>query len=115
MAKIHGLAYLMIGIMISVLSYYIDNNIKKGFSLFIYVGLLMMIIGVIRLAAIWVKNKKEKEAKQPMRQHARIHAPQNAPRHTYNQLAYCSRCGADLNPSDNFCYNCGNRLIHHRR
>ena len=114
MAKIHGLAYLIIGIMISAFSYYIDKNIKKGFSIFIYAGLLMVMIGVMKLAALWVKNKRERAAKQPMHQPASIHHLQNVS-HTHSQLVYCPRCGAALNPSDNFCYSCGNRAIHNHR
>jgi len=118
MAKIHGLAYLLIGIMIAAFSYYIDRNINKGFSFFIYIGLLMVIIGIIKLAAQWARNKKEAKP-------AYHHAPQHHLRHaTYHQtqhhqtghaqrqhVIYCQRCGAALRLSDNFCYNCGTRAI----
>lgn len=98
MAKIHGVAYLIIGILIFFFSYYI----KKGFALFIYVGLLMIIMGIIKLAAKSIKSKKTKKQLHP---HYKQH----------QQAVYCSRCGATLRASDNFCYNCGNRRIYHHR
>lgn len=110
MAKIHGLAYLIIGIVISALSYYIDKNIKKGFSLFVYVGLLMIIIGVMKLAALYVKYKRET---RETRQKPAYHAPLHHATRTYNAL-YCPRCGIASNPTDNFCYNCGQRIVHRR-
>jgi len=95
MAKVHGIAYLIIGIMISGFSYYIGQT-KEEFKLFIYVGLLMIIIGIIKLAAKGIKSKKETKK--------HLH-----PHHTPSQAVYCPKCGAALKATDNFCYKCGNR------
>lgn len=98
MAKIHGIAYLIIGIMILGLSYYIGQT-KEGFKIFIYAGLLMIIIGIIKLAIQRARSKKETKPSH----HAATH------KSAYRPL-YCTRCGAVINPTDKFCYNCGNRI-----
>ncbi len=109
MAKIHGVAYLVIGFLIFAFSYYIDKNIKKGFALFIYVGLVMMIMGIMRLAKEKIKNKKETKT------HQRLHHTHHQPQHPYREHAvFCPRCGTALSLSANYCYKCGNR-IHIRR
>lgn len=125
MARIHGLAYLLIGILIASSSYYIDKNIREGFTLFIYAGLLMIIIGIIKLAVLWAKNRKEKK---PAHHHTTHHHAQHTQHHTrhtsqqhtqphthhqtrqHQQTTYCPRCGAALSSRANFCYNCGNRI-----
>lgn len=113
MAKIHGLAYLMLGIMISGLSYYIGQT-KEGFKIFIYAGLLMIITGVIKLATAWARSRKEETAKQHITQKHITHHQTTHP-YSHQRALYCPRCGTALNPTDNFCYNCGNRIINYYR
>lgn len=101
MAKIHGFVYLIVGIFIALVSYFSDNPSLK---LFLYIGFLIGIIGIIKLFITALQRKKEKPT---VKQH---------PTTTPKQAAftkYCQRCGNLVRNFDNFCSKCGTAL--HRK
>ena len=58
MAKIHGLAYIIIGILVSAASWKIN---KEDLYLFFYVGILFIGVGAAKLLLGLLKNKKEEK------------------------------------------------------
>ncbi len=99
MAKIHGFVYLIVGIFVALISYFSDNQSLK---LFLYVGFLLGIIGIIKLFITGLKKKKEKPVKQ------QTTTPKQAA-----FTKYCHRCSNLVRNFDNFCSKCGTAL--HRR
>lgn len=93
MAKIHGIAYVIFGIILSVVSFYINKSQeKRSFILFFYIGILMVIIGLIKL----IFGKKEEK---PQKRESAF-------------SKYCSYCGNAAQAFDQFCSKCGNKLFH---
>ena len=101
MAKIHGFVYLIVGIFVALISYFSDNPSLK---LFLYIGFLLGIIGIIKLFITSLQRKKEKPVKHQTT--------------THKQSAfakYCQRCGNIVRNFDNFCSKCGQALLHRKR
>ncbi|MEK6891717.1 MAG: zinc ribbon domain-containing protein [Nanoarchaeota archaeon] len=101
MAKIHGIVYLIIGLFISIASYYIKYD--KLYPFF-YVGLLFITFGVAKIVIGFI-NKEEK--KQSPLNRLNPNQFRQAPKQQYKR---CPTCGNVARASDNFCARCGNRL-----
>ena len=112
MAKISGFVYLIIGIFVSLVSYFSKN---PSLRFFIYIGFLFGIIGIIKILITGAKKKKKKE--KPVRQRKVTHQhPIQRPQpiqHHKQFTSYCQYCGNIVRISDNFCNRCGHAL--HRR
>ena len=101
MTKIHGLAYLILGLLIGGFSYYINNkNKSNAFALFFYIGIIFVMIGIIKLLAKVVQKKAVKKTEIHNHAHQR-------PTPT-SQVRFCGHCGASLRQHDHFCPMCGN-------
>jgi len=98
MARIHGVFYITAGIIVSIASFYINKSQgKKSFLLFFYVGILMIVFGLIKVILLRKKGEKHpKVTKKP----------------AFSR--YCTYCGNMAQAFDNFCSKCGNRLFHRR-
>ena len=96
MAKIHGFAYLIIGIFVSVASWKIN---KEALYLFFYAGILFMGVGVAKLLLSLIKNKKEEETTH----HRKIQSQAQHLQH-YRR---CKKCGNVMRANDKFCGRCG--------
>jgi len=110
MGKIHGATYFIIGILVAVFSYYLDN--KRGsdsFILFFYIGVLFVIIGLIKLVALAIKKKDEHPKPPRHQQQQKSHHQQ-----VHHTPQFCQRCGAALRQTDHFCAMCGNALYNLR-
>jgi len=73
MAKINGLVYLAIGLVVMIASYLID---KEKFLLFIIIGAIMVMIGVVKIFAQSRKKKKERREKQSQHPASQMHHTQ---------------------------------------
>ena len=105
MAKIPGIAYILIGLFVGLVSYFSNN---KSLKFFIYIGFFLGLIGIIKLFITGISKKKEKpKAASPY--HKISHKEQS----TFTK--YCHRCGNLVRNLDNFCSRCGHALFHRRR
>ena len=92
MAELSGLSYIVVGIMVFTFSFYF--NVSTGtqkFVLFLYTGLIMTIIGIIKI----VKKKKSE------------FNPKN--------WKYCHYCGSIVRNFEKFCSKCGRSLFVRRK
>lgn len=115
MAKIHGSIYLGIGIFVALVSYFSKN---PSLRLFLYIGSIFGIIGIIKIFKTDTSMKKKRQAVR--QQQTRIthqqyprttHRQQPIPTHKQPRLTkYCSYCGNMVRISDNFCSRCGTAL-----
>ncbi len=92
MPKIHGLAYIAVGLFVSLLSLKLDY--EKLF-LFFYAGLAFVFIGIMKLIFNLVKSKSNKK---------------EMPHHQAQTHKYCPKCGNALRLNDRFCNRCGARI-----
>ncbi|OYT31932.1 hypothetical protein DRJ22_01150 [Candidatus Woesearchaeota archaeon] len=86
--KIPAIAWIIIGLFISIVSGLIE------LKLFIWAGLVFIIIGIGKLIKEFAL-KEEKENKETK---------------TQQKEYYCPRCKAKINPQSYYCQMCGQRL-----
>ena len=98
MAKIHGLVYLLVGLLVSFLSWKL--NYEK-LMFFFYIGLIFVFIGVIKLITGLMKKKNNEV--DAHKKHGKM--PQ-----AHRQVKYCHQCGSALSPHHRFCSRCGARI-----
>lgn len=103
MVSIHGIVYLIVGVVVIVVS-----RTVNGMHSFFYVGVTFVAIGIAKLIFRYItREKKEKIIdKTPMK------VPQYPQQQRYaQQQAYrCQRCGAHMGALFNFCSQCGARV-----
>ncbi len=97
MPKIHGLIYIAVGMLVSIMSYKL--NYEK-LILFFYIGLIFIFVGVVKLIFGLIKNKASKKETA----HHKIQQPQ-----THN-IKYCHNCGTALRLHHRFCIKCGAKV-----
>ena len=95
MAKIHGIVYIIVGLFVSILSWKFN---KDKLIIFVYTGLLFILIGIAKLIFSFISRRKGKSdaANQKIQPKA--------------QLKYCPQCGSAAKLHDKFCAKCGARL-----
>ena len=129
MAKpISGEAYLVVGAFMTGFSVYV--NTKRPFGVFIFVGAMLIVIGLIkklgqkkkvdvegeRRARIYpAQNRENKSLHAQHVQHAQdavsrtgYHAKTQHPQPNHKQR-FCTNCGSRLRPDDRFCAHCGRK------
>ena len=108
MAEIPSLAYIIIGAFLVIASLVIN---PKKLLLFIIVGVIMIIIGILKLMG-------EKRTKKSHTPHTAVHHTVRPPPTTHHQtrvLKHCPRCGTSGQTQAVYCPRCGTRLVPHRR
>jgi len=95
MAAIPSWAWLAIGLVISLTSWYVEM------TLFFWLGLVFIVIGIMKLAAGFMLG--EKETKQEKKTVHNL-----SPQHTHQY--YRCACGNPVRVNDIFCSYCGRRL-----
>ncbi len=132
MAKIHGLIFILIGAIITLISYFM------GMYFFMFFGGLFMLWGILKLLYSRLTRQKAGTMYRTQAQHhshsvhntthphhhaapqhgQHMHHSQQHPQHVmqhrepYNRL--CTVCGTTLRPADRYCPGCG-RPQHHRQ
>jgi Zn finger protein HypA/HybF involved in hydrogenase expression len=96
MAKIHWLAWLTIGGVVT----YVSAQIGESFVLFFYVGLIFLAIGTFSALIAFITRKKATKAEK-----AQVQA-QVRPVQRY----VCPHCRHPVTLQDQFCSQCGTRL-----
>ena len=94
MVKIHGIAYILIGIFISIVSYSI--NIKNLY-IFFYGGMFFIAYGVAKIVIKFITGQKEQQKPQSMQK-------------THQSYKKCHRCGNIAKLTDRFCSKCGTKM-----
>ena len=114
MAGIHWIVWLVVGAGVAVASQLIGGNL----SIFLYIGLLFLVVGIFKLIVRYITTPKESRAEsQEMKREMPL--PYQQQWHAYKQPAatavpqqqfvYCARCGNPMRASDYFCSRCGTR------
>jgi len=83
MAELSGGTYLVSGLIVALVSIILTITGRR-FYLFMIIGVIMVIIGFLKLAS--------KKPRKPI------------------QKLYCPKCSAQLRKGFNYCYNCGIRI-----
>ncbi len=97
MASIAWWAWLGVGLFVAITSAYMGGKV----TLFAWVGLLFIVIGIGKVVYLFVLSPKESK-----KEHTIVH-PHRAP---VTPAYYCPRCRITIQSTDNFCKYCGNRL-----
>ena len=98
MTKIHGIAYVLVGIFIMLASMKIDTLV-----FFFYAGIVFILIGFVKIGIGITNQKKEESSHKPASQH--VH-PQHLQK-IRQQYKRCPRCGTLAHMHDTFCRKCG--------
>ncbi len=105
LAKIHGLAYIIVGLFVGIASWRI--NYEKLY-IFYYASLFLIAFGVAKLLINFIqgksKEKTENKKEAVKQQYARLRQNQQG------QYKYCPRCRNVMGVYDNFCSKCGARV-----
>lgn len=101
MASIPGIVFIIIGIIMSVVSFFRIESLK----VFIYVGLLFVFWGLVKIIAKTLRSEK-KRATEYEEEYYKSQKPQQ--RHA--QTRYCPRCRSQIALHHNFCSKCGARV-----
>ena len=107
MVKIHGIFYIIMGAGILIASYKIDS---QKFKLFIWLGYLFLIIGVMKLGIWFVKRKGESPVERRAVGRDNYGQATQRQRVVQQRAMYCPRCGNMLSGNENFCSRCGTRV-----
>lgn len=125
MAKIKGVVYLLIGMLVLAVSIYVDgSSATKDLQFFFYVGLVFLVWGIIKTIFDFLRSQSQRKVINKTRkqnQQANMAKPQNVVSSQKNttrldntkqsyQRKFCHNCGKHVGPIDNFCYYCGTRL-----
>ena len=95
MVKIHGIAYILIGIFISTASYMIN---RENLYIFFYAGMFFIVYGVAKIVLGFIIGQKEQ---QKTVQHKA---------QTHQNYKKCHRCGNVARLTDRFCSRCGTKM-----
>jgi len=109
--KIPGWLWLIAGIGVAVLSKVIsarDASNAAAMTLFFYVGLLFIAVGIFKiLIKVILSNKKNKIIVN--KRSKKISSEKNNKGNRY-EVIYCSNCGSKNYAFFNYCQNCGKKL-----
>lgn len=87
--KIHGIVYIIVGLVVSSISYWINSSVEgANLWIFFYIGIGFIIYGGVRLFIVETPEVPLKKF----------------------EVLECSRCGHKIRTVDNYCYHCGKRL-----
>ena len=98
MTKIHGIVYIIVGIIIiASVQYFSQVREEQSLNIFTYIGGLMILFGAGKIGI----NALRKRSEMPKMQHAQKSMPRGR---------FCPQCGLPQHPHAQFCYSCGARL-----
>ena len=101
MAEIAWWAWLGIGLFVAISAAWSGGKV----SLFAWVGLAFIVIGIGKVIALFMLTPKESKTEQKM---MHMRSPEFA--HPPQTGFFCPRCRITLQPTDYFCRYCGQRL-----
>ena len=106
--RLSGVLFIIVGAVVGGASWYLAEQGQK-MSLFIFVGIAMLVFGVWRL---FIDSSLPKENQDRARHRADLMAqlPDPNRRHFSDIPRVCSVCKTRNHPRANFCGHCGNKL-----
>ena len=115
--EIPGWAYLLVGLIVTVVSYYVNSVQSTGkMILFLGIGIILMIVGIIKIVFGSFKQINKDTGRNKSGSANQLNQNQSSQKDTRGFRAstvpgvkYCRNCGQILRMSDNFCARCGNR------
>ncbi|MGV8169655.1 MAG: zinc-ribbon domain-containing protein [Candidatus Nanoarchaeia archaeon] len=133
MTKISGWVFMIIGAAMALFSRYIQKKGGEGMDLFFWVGVIVIGIGVFKVAAWFIlrKERKAKEEKEGKKQFTnplqklrlnkdlegvdgeKLEQEKNQAMKKIQETAAvvsCPNCGTKHYSNSNFCHLCGTRL-----
>ena len=108
--KIHSWLWLIAGIAITIFSKIIsgrDPSNAPAMTLFFYVGLLFIAIGVFKIIIQLVLNKKSQKNTYEKIAKKATNEVNNQDRF---RIVYCNNCGSKNYAFFNYCQHCGKKL-----
>jgi len=120
MAKIPGIAFVLIGILFTAMSYYI-NNLQDTNSLnaFIYVGYLFIAYGIAKILIAYITKKgksdelfNQKKGSQLPDEESLNEVVERKKHHKvdlYGYIGYCRKCKTPMRGINRYCHRCGLR------
>ena len=93
--KIHGIAYMAVGVFVTGFCFLVTNaENRMKFLLFIFFGILLMIVGIVKIVLTYLGEKDLKPSIATTSSHS-------------HHWVRCPGCGAGLRAHDQFCPSCG--------
>ena len=134
MTKIHGMVYIMIGVIVLLVSWFLRRD---KLVVFIYASFIMIAMGVVKLTFSGKKEQVHSRREAPREtaaviSHSSVSHSSPTPSHhshasrhrginkTFNktfaaknspEIKKCLRCTNILNSNDKFCSRCGARVV----
>ena len=109
MAKIHGIAYIIIGGGVAFAARMVNFESLK---LFFYVGCILMIVGLFKLVFRGMQSNEDKKTEAKQQKHPNLRPVNRVQRQSHAGQNYkrCPRCYNVMNAGSNFCPVCGTRV-----
>lgn len=114
--KIHGLVYVVLGVLMALYARFIGSQVDSGaMVLFFWVGVGFLVFGVFRLILGYVFKDKEKVSRResPALNNLKKQKEDFMRKQTINssgEIVSCGRCGTRHYKNSNFCHMCGYSL-----
>lgn len=91
--KISSVVYVILGLFISLFSWLVNRSTNsKKLILFFYIGIIIIVFGLIKYFILRKSSKEKIKAKIPAQT---------------KFWSYCPKCRQQVNIFDNFCSRCG--------
>ncbi|MBI4452902.1 zinc ribbon domain-containing protein [Candidatus Woesearchaeota archaeon] len=105
MAKIHGIAYILIGLLVVIASWKINYS---NLILFFYIGWIFVLVGMVKLMLGF--GKKKDKPQQNAQSRNLSHLTSQGRQHQAHHYKKCPRCHNVMRVHDRFCGRCGYRV-----
>lgn len=117
MTSIPGIAYVVIGAFVTIYSQAVMRMTKEqgtGMQIFFYVGLVLLVVGGIKVALKYLKKEKKPvhKVEHVTPETKEMKAPHHIAAHSKPQhhIIHCTKCGTKNYSTSNFCHKCGQAL-----
>ena len=105
MTKIHGIVYIIIGIIVAAIS-----STTNKLIVFFYVGLVFILIGAVKIFVDYTKKKMGITEESVYKKHYEALKQKQHQAQAKQQYKRCLNCGNLLRIHDRFCTSCGARV-----
>lgn len=117
MAKIHGIVYLIIGIIMFGVSFVINKTHNNStLTLFIYVSYIFMAVGIAKLIVNYIMNKNKKDVGDvnidntvPQFKPLTDNKSNNTKNNLFGYIGVCPNCSTPMRRINVYCHRCGRK------
>lgn len=118
MAKIPGIAFVLIGVLLTAMSYYINNlQGTNSLNMFIYVGYIFIAYGIAKILIAYITKKgksddlfnKKKDGQLPDEESLNevVERKKHHKTDLYGYIGYCRKCNTPMRGINRYCHRCG--------